>query len=191
MPQQGFGEGQGAGAAALLEQQRQPDGGVVRETGLGRDTGRLAGQGGEQRAQPVRHVPRVLLVHGGETEQRGTERPRIGLVPREVAAPVGVTECEGPEAPHGPVGQDESAAHLVGRRRRLRPEEPFQGARPGFRAFGLLEDAVRGGLGRHAGSRRRRRTRAGGGVSTSRRVVFPCCVIAPPSGRTRLQRTYC
>ncbi|WP_326737894.1 hypothetical protein [Streptomyces sp. NBC_01022] len=186
VPQQGFGDGQASGVAALLEEQRQPDGGVVREAGLRRGAGRIAGQRGEQRAQSVRHVLRVLLVHRDEPEQSGGERPRIGFVPRDVAAPVGVGESQGPEAPHVPVGQDETAAHLVGRRGGLRPEEPLQGGGLGVRAFGLLEDAFRGVLRRHAGNRRPRRTLAAGAVPTSHRVVFPCCFIAPPSADNRI-----
>ncbi|MGW0938761.1 hypothetical protein [Streptomyces sp. NPDC002666] len=180
VPQQGLGEGEGSGVTALLEQQRQPDGGVVREAGLGRRAFRFAGQGGEERAQPVRHLRRVLLVHRDEPQQRGTERPRIALVPREVAEQVGVAEGQGPAAPHASVGQGGSPAYLVGRLQGLRPEEPFQGALLGVRALGLLEDAAGGVLGAHAASRPR--TAVAGAVST----VRPCCVIAPPSAGNRI-----
>ncbi|CAM5393791.1 hypothetical protein SBADM41S_05741 [Streptomyces badius] len=124
-----------------------PDAGVVRQTGLGRGPLRLARQGGEDRAQPLRDPVGILLADHGEPEQSGGERRPVGRTPCRVAEEIGDTERQNAQAPRASVGQGEAAEHLLGRPRGLRAGEPFQNARVGFRALGLPEDEVGAVLG--------------------------------------------
>ncbi len=154
VPQQDLGHAQDPGVAALLEDDRHPDGGVVCERGRGPGALRRARQRGVERVQYGRHLPGVLLVERAEPEYGPGDRAPVGRAPGGVAEQIGVPEGQDAEAPGAAVGQGDGAEHLVHRPCGLRSGEPLhgvplQGVLLRCRAFDLPEDAVRRLLGPH------------------------------------------